>query len=105
MSIVGCYSLDLYCDGEPDCQNGSCLHTGGSPGQYSAETGSECRRQAREDGWILNLQEQTAVCPKCAKKGLRPGPAPDPMDHENDEETTEALQPLVSSLAAGYDKG
>ena len=78
--IVGCYTLDLYCDGDPECK----YSMTNSPGcrnmsaQFTAETGSECRRLAREDGWILNLQEQTTVCPKCAKKGLKPGPAPDP---------------------------
>lgn len=81
--IIGCYTLDLYCDGDPECK----YSMTNSPGcrnmsaQFTAETGSECRRLAREEGWILNLQEQTTVCPSCAKKGLKPGLAPDPSDH------------------------
>jgi hypothetical protein len=42
------------------------------PAQYTGETGSECRTQARKSGWILNLKYQTAVCPKCAKAGFKP---------------------------------
>jgi hypothetical protein len=92
--IVGGYNLNLYCDGAPDCKNRSAKYDGGdhytAPGKYVGETGSECRQQDRKRGWILNLQENTAVCPKCAKKGFLPGPAPGMTDHIIDEGTEES---------------
>lgn len=29
---------------------------------------SECFKQARKDGWKINLKERTCICPKCNKK-------------------------------------
>ena len=61
--IVGCYVLDLYCDLEnPDHKYDEFPH------QYTAETGGKCRKDARREGWKLNLWEGTAICPKCNKK-------------------------------------
>lgn len=74
--IVGCYTLDLYCDGASDCRNRKAQYDGSEsmrpPARYIGETGSECRTQARKDGWLLNLKYQTAICRKCAKAGLKP---------------------------------
>lgn len=59
--IVGGYSLDLYCDKE----NHEHLWNE-FPHKYTGEFGSDCRAQARRDGW--KLKAYVAICPKCAKK-------------------------------------
>ena len=59
--IVGCYTLDLYCDDEtckPKFKE--------FPKNFIAEYGSECRAQARRAGWKLNLRDGTAICPRCS---------------------------------------
>lgn len=65
---VGCYSLDLYCDNEGahphNYRNGNNLEDGQFPSQYTAETASSCRRQARKVGWKLGKKD---LCPRCAK--------------------------------------
>lgn len=63
--IVGCYSLALYCDGP------GCLVRREGDGVFTAETGAECRREARKRGWRLNLRAGTALCPQCVKNGKR----------------------------------
>ena len=73
--IVGCYSLDLYCDAA-GCTNPRPYMSDGGRGplaQYTAETGGACRKQARDDGWRLNLRNGTAKCPQCvsAKRARR----------------------------------
>jgi hypothetical protein len=76
--IVGCYTLDLYCDGDPECPKSRCIKGSTQnypPAQYTAENGADCRRQARRDGWILNMKEGTTVCRACALKGFKPGPS------------------------------
>lgn len=85
--IVGCYSLDLYCDKD---QTGSFSHnpkTGEHedkyghvldefPHNYTAELGSTCRARARADGWLLTRQDK-AHCPKCSgKRTAEAMPAP-----------------------------
>ena len=71
--IVGCYSLDLYCDAEgcttprPHLGDRSC----GPHAEYTHELGAECRRRARKAGWVLNVREGTAVCPTCAARGAK----------------------------------
>lgn len=58
----GCYTLDLYCD-----------HTNPAhcwdefPHQFLAETGGNCRKQAKARGWKLH-RDDTATCPKCMKR-------------------------------------
>jgi len=63
--IVGGYTLDLYCDVE------GCRAPGGAgmPEQaaFFAETGSQCRQYARNNGWVLDLKAGTCRCPKCAR--------------------------------------
>jgi hypothetical protein len=62
--IVGCYVLDLYCD-DPNCPDQR-FHT--TPSQFTDETGSGARAEARRAGWRLNLDDGTALCPKCVKR-------------------------------------
>lgn len=50
--IVGCYTLDLYCD------NADSLHTwhelNAMPHQFTGDTRQYCYRQARKKGWTIN---------------------------------------------------
>jgi hypothetical protein len=52
MGMVGCYSLDLYCD-DPTHR---AYDVGGisRPGTYTGDTFTECARKARVDGWVIN---------------------------------------------------
>lgn len=54
--MVGCYTLDLYCDERTDrgMDMKAC--------QFTGETGGECRRQARKLGW--RLEPDRHLCPK-----------------------------------------
>jgi hypothetical protein len=74
--IVGCYSLHLYCDGLPNCKNRNCRPGAGGdsvpPAEYSGQTRGECSAKARRQGWRLNPRTDTALCPACAKAGVRP---------------------------------
>lgn len=61
--IAGCYSLDLYCD---YCDRNTC--TGSNrPDKFNAETGGECRKNARKRGWRLDWSAGLAKCPACVK--------------------------------------
>ena len=61
--IVGGYTLDLYCD-EKDCKHE--YDPRWHPVQYVGELGSRCRKQARQDGWLLSRDEKTK-CPDCMR--------------------------------------
>lgn len=69
MSIVGCYSLDLYCDNGGDQAHDWKVSF---PHQFTGETASTCRKQARERGWKLDLVNYKAYCPRCVKAGKFP---------------------------------
>ena len=62
--IVGCYSLDLYCDNED-----AHIHE-----HYSFEaTGrsrAQCLRAAKRAGWAVDSRKRTVRCPKCKGKKL-----------------------------------
>ncbi len=60
--LVGCYTLDLYCDNFKAIEH----KFGDFPQQYTDEFGSACRRLAREDGWLIKSDKQ--LCPKCSNK-------------------------------------
>ena len=47
--IVGCYSLDLYCDG-PEASACSPLRSN-QPAQFTGQTERDCLRTARRVGW------------------------------------------------------
>lgn len=62
--IVGCYTLDLYCDNDVSdhCRNVFSE-------TYVGETFAECIREARSKGWIINPKKNKALCPECSGKG------------------------------------
>lgn len=72
--IISGYTLDLYCDGAPDCQLGAGRPSYKKYTQYADEERSVCFKQAKADGWILNNTTRTAICPKCSKKNIKPNP-------------------------------
>lgn len=63
--IVGCYSLDLYCD-HNEAREFVCHNW---PGQWAGRTRQDCLRQARQDGWVVQLDTDPhrCFCPKHAK--------------------------------------
>jgi hypothetical protein len=65
--LVGCYTLDLYCDSGRDhpvrWPNGSFVVF---PMQYTGRTLAECVRVARRDGWQIGKERQ--LCPFCSGK-------------------------------------
>lgn len=67
--IAGCYTLDLYCDDNDE----DGMHAYGEfPKQYTSEHGTKARRAARRNGWVINMVNGTAICPKHSRKKARP---------------------------------
>ncbi len=69
---AGCYTLDLYCDTpDNDPDPGKRIHPFlWFPRQFINEYGSECRRKARETGWVFH-RDGTLTCPICNGKMTR----------------------------------
>jgi hypothetical protein len=73
--IVGCYSLDLYCDNvlskDEDLfggLNGDKHEYREFPKTYTGNTRQEAERQARKEGWMINNKTGICLCPKCSGK-------------------------------------
>ena len=64
--FVGGYSLHLYCRfaGESDCPFNYGLH--GEVGGF--QTARDSYREARRQGWRLDLKTNYATCPACVKR-------------------------------------
>lgn len=70
--ITGGYVLHLYCDNPTPT---ALLELGGDEKvnkfnhgkcwEYGGQEGRDARRQARKEGWKLNLQDGIAYCPYC----------------------------------------
>jgi len=69
--IVGCYTLELYCDNRKPYPEDEVHGYSEFPHQYTDELGSVCRRDARRDGWVLG-KGGAATCPKCSGKKRKP---------------------------------
>ena len=68
--IVRGYSMNLYCENaQPNIRgtgsNGDVHDFQEFPKTYFGETRAEVVREARSDGWIINLEKNTCICPKC----------------------------------------
>ncbi len=72
--IVGCYSLELYCD---KAANDTDIH--GSPQDpihkyrefpeiFTGNRRQDCERQARKRGWLINNATGVCLCPRCSGK-------------------------------------
>lgn len=68
--IVGCYTVDLYCENAEGVQATCSVGYGyKGPPQYVGQTEGECLRAARADGWLFTRDRpRKAYCPKCAKE-------------------------------------
>jgi hypothetical protein len=60
--MVGCYSLDVYCDTENPAHEHAEF-----PHQFYQETASASRALARRCGWAIHM-DGTATCPKCNQR-------------------------------------
>lgn len=49
--IIGCYSLDLYCDNESRCKNRDQYGLKRAQGNYTGPNGRAAKSDARKDGW------------------------------------------------------
>lgn len=74
--IVGGYSLDLYCVNA----DGTCNENGRDgaghiynefPHQFYGQTNRECMKEAKQRGWVINKQDDVAICPFCRSKNKR----------------------------------
>ena len=65
--IVGCYTLDLYCDLESEEHEYKEF-----PHEFTHEFGSRARAEARKVGWILR-RNGMAICPKCSERAAQAG--------------------------------
>lgn len=67
--LVGCYTLDCYCDAAQEGKPHPSQFRGGWltwPMQYTGETRAECVRKARVFGWRIGKDRQ--LCPVCMKR-------------------------------------
>jgi hypothetical protein len=58
--IVGCYTLDLYCD------NTDKNHVKNFPDTFTGASRQQCEGKATFDGWIIDNIAGTALCPECS---------------------------------------
>lgn len=81
--IVGCYTLDLYCENADPSAAGyrtQCPHRWGHfPTVFTGETEGECLRAARRSGWFIT-RERYAYCPTCSGKRKPMRKAAPPQD-------------------------
>lgn len=75
--IVGCYTIDLYCDGGGDgynCPNGrefESIRCGSSCyDSYAGTNERDCLAQARKMGWTFKENNTKAFCRYCSR-GLK----------------------------------
>lgn len=65
--IVGCYSIDLYCDSGKEKPYGAAGHWS-EPDTFAGESFAECAREARKAGWKIDRKNGIAICPNCHKE-------------------------------------
>jgi hypothetical protein len=78
MTIVGCYTMDLYCLRET-CEREKLANTfrpavQPCPHQFTGQTEAQCRREARRVGWRFSKGDVT--CPHCATASVPSTPKP-----------------------------
>lgn len=72
--IIGCYSLELYCDKAADetsidGSNRDGIHEYKEfPSTFTGERRQDCEREARKMGWMINNETGICLCPKCSGK-------------------------------------
>lgn len=67
--IIGCYTLELYCNGDSNCRYTLDKNSGPNESAiFTGETAGQARTRARKAGWKLNIKEGIAICPDCQRK-------------------------------------
>jgi hypothetical protein len=67
--IIGCYTLELYCNGDPNCKFTLSKGTGANESaMFTGDTAKQTHTKARKAGWKLNLREGSAICPDCQRR-------------------------------------
>lgn len=72
--IVGCYDLQLYCDGIGcqtliGCVTPSYFVDEAARGEFTGRTEADCLRQAKAAGWTLYRRRVACRCARCTKLG------------------------------------
>jgi hypothetical protein len=67
--IVGCYTLDLYCDGSHETTD----FDERFPCQYTGTSFAHCRSRAILDGWKFSNDGKMVLCSQCVSKGVNFG--------------------------------
>jgi len=63
--IVGCYTLDLYCDHPHDQEiDNNQEHYGDHLAQFTGRTETGCIQRARAAGWSINKSADRVMCPR-----------------------------------------
>jgi hypothetical protein len=68
--LVGCYSLDLYCDTGDDAFGSKCPHRPilrNGQGEFTGPNERVCLQRARKAGWTFKEGATKAFCPACSK--------------------------------------
>lgn len=65
--IVGCYSMDLYCDTNHSQGASSREYGLAQRDQYTGRTEGACKKEARKDGWLFRRNGKV-YCPACVKE-------------------------------------
>ena len=75
MSVVGNYTLNLYCDSRRHSAwetnkpwHDEVSYYIGGFGEYIETSYSGCAKDAREQGWLISKDKEIAICPNCNKK-------------------------------------
>lgn len=78
MSVVGGYTLDLYCDNADDAgishyraESGLYVLHQRVEDQFAGNTFADTSRQAKTYGWKLSSDRRFALCPVCVKNGMK----------------------------------
>jgi hypothetical protein len=67
--IVGCYSLELYCENYKNGGLDGIHEFEEMPHLFTSERREDCEKQARDIGWMINNKSGVCLCPRCSGKG------------------------------------
>lgn len=79
MAVIGCYTLDLYCDRGGDEYGGACPYDPNGKKkrgavddyQFTGRTLRECQKNAIHKGWRFYDHGTKAICPACTREGYK----------------------------------
>lgn len=72
MAVVGCYTIDLYCDTGGDKFAGNCPNRSTLDwwDEFTGASERDCLKQARSAGWTFKDRKTKAFCPKCSLRRM-----------------------------------